>query len=300
MSIPRIDIGIACSAHQIPNWWLNLFASLMRDLEGGAFELGQLLGNQSALREFNKNRDVGAVFAPATENKRNNDTDANRCAIMGSFMGGGGESGVKSEWIFWVDDDTVFPDGTITRLLRLEKPFCAGLYFNTNPPYNPIAYNRVKGGGYTHLWDYAPGSVFQVDSVGMGCTLVHRSVYEKILDNFVCYQRPNGSLFPIHKGLVTENTMGYTGEDKPEVYVENNFLHMHLVKPEPNDERMFPFYAMEYGRTEDHHFCELAAQVGIRPWVDTTIVCEHWKHAPGTYENYRKEVIKRELPEVEE
>lgn len=296
-AVPRIDIGIACSAHQSPNWWGGVFSAILRELDRGAFELGQLIANQSALPEFNKNRAIGGVFAPATENKRNEKTDANRCAITGTFLAGA-ESGMRSDYIFWVDDDTVFPDGAITQLLRLDKPFCAGLYFNTNPPFNPIAYTRVEGGGYKHLWDYAPGSILEIDSVGFGCTLVHRSVFEMIMDNFVVWQRPNGSLFPIHKDLCWNDTDPMP--NGPEAYVKNGVLIMKLVKPEPNNERMFPFFSMEYGRTEDHHFCEMAAQVGIRPWVDTDIVCEHWKHAAGNYDQYQREVVKREIPEVEE
>jgi hypothetical protein len=298
VTIPRIDLGFACSAHQSPNWWAGIFSGILRELDRGAFQLGQLHANQSAMQEFNKNRTIGGIFAPATENHRNERTDANRCAVTGLFLTGG-ENGVKSDWIFWVDDDTVFPDGAITQLLRLEKPFCAGLYFNTNEPYNPIAYNRVAGGGYKHLWDYAPGSIMEVDSVGMGCTLIHRSVYERIMEEFVVFQRPNGSLFPIHKDFVWDDTDPMPN-GVPDVYVKNGVLIMKLVKPEPDDERMFPFYSMEHGRTEDHHFCELAAQVGIKPWVDTTIVCEHWKHSPGTYDNYQREVVKREIPEADE
>jgi hypothetical protein len=303
---PRVDVAFACSAHQTPNWWLGVFSMLLKEMHRGTFDLGQLIGVQSALPEFNKNRSVGGIFAPEIEAKRNQLTDVNREVLTGWFLTGS-ESGVKSDWIFWIDDDTVPPDGTISQLLRLEKPFTAGLYFNTNSPYNPICYLKAGDtGGYRHLWDYNPGSVIQVDSVGMGCTLIHRSVYEKILEEFVVFQRPNGSLFPIHKSLVyTDDTplpgSIYMPSDVfPKTYVYNNILHMKLVEPEPDNSHFFPFYAMEYCRTEDNHFCELAEQVGIKPWIDTAIVCEHWKHRCGTYDDYQKEVARVEIPEDEE
>ena len=299
MTTPRIDIGIACSAHQTPNWWGGVFGALFQEIQRGTFFLGQLIAVQSALPEFNKNHSVGGIFAPADQKRRNDLTDANREVITGTFLTGA-ESGAKADYIFWIDDDTVPPDGTISQLLRLEKPFCAGLYFNTNPPYNPIAYNKVEeSGGYRHLWDYDPGSIIQVDCVGMGCTLIHRSVYEKIIEEFTVFQRPTGSLFPMHKSLIWPE-LDPVLNGVPKTYVKGDVLHMKLVQPEPENTRLFPFYVSEYGRTEDMHFCELAAQVGFKPWIDTTIVCEHWKHKCGTYEQYQQEVVKREIPEVDE
>jgi len=298
MTIPRVDIGIACSAHQIPAWWGTLFANLMIESDRGNWQRGQLFAVQSALPDHNKNHTVGGVFADPIFKLRNERTDANRCAISGYFLEGA-ESGTKSDWLFWCDDDTVFTDGTISHLLRLDKPFVAGLYFNTNPPYNPIAYKKIDNGGYIPLWDYDAGGLFQVDAVGMGCTLIHRSVYEKIIEEHEVWQRPNGSLIPMHKSNIHVTAQGpsmdgIVGSSKEQII--DGHLIQKLVKPILDDQRkLFPFYLMEHGRTEDMHFCELAANVGFKPWVDTTIVCEHWKHKPTRYNDYRQEFIRREI-----
>lgn len=296
--IPRIDIGVACSSHQIPQWWATLWANLMKETSRGSFEYGQLFAIQSACPDFNKNQSVGGVFCDPTFKGRNEKTDANRVAVTGYFLEGG-ESGIKADYIFWNDDDTIFPDGAISKLLRLNKPIAAGLYFNTNPPYNPIAYNRLDNGGYLPLIDYSPGAVLEVDSVGMGCTLVHRSVYEKIMAEYEVFMRPNASLIPIHKSMIQTTGQGPTMTQmvngKKESFIDGHYV-IRLEKPNPEGQRqLFPFYALEYGRTEDMHFTELCASVGIKPWVDTSIICEHWKHAAKTYEDFRQEYVHREI-----
>jgi len=293
LSKPTVDIGIACSSNQLPAWWNGVFGSLMREAQRG-IEIRQLLAIGSALPDFNKNNTIGVSILDqqAEGKKRMNRTDANRNEMSNRFISGGSLG--PSEWIFMIDDDTIPEDGALTKLLALEKDFVAGLYFNTNPPYNPIAYARNKTGiGYYALYDYPYGMLMPVDSVGMGCTLIHRSVFERIQAEHEVWVRPNGSLFPVHKSQVYANApAGLEGEAKQE-YVAGGWAITKVAKPAEDDNRAWPFYSMEYGRTEDHHFCELAANVGIQPWVDTRILCKHMKPQAMEYPRYRKEVNER-------
>ena len=126
----------------------------------------------------------------------------------------------------------------------------------------------------------------------MGCTLLHRSVFERIQDEHQVFVRPNGSLIALHRSQIYFPGKRWKG--RREEYKEGEWLHMRLQEPGEDDDRPWPFFAMEYGRTEDHHFWELAASVGIRPWVDTSIVCQHWKMKATTYEDYKAEVARQE------
>lgn len=300
MSRPKVDIGIACSANQHLSFWGNLMGVLLQEQQRG-IEIGQIMTIGSALPDWNKNDILGGTelkpLANVNEKGRNEKTDANRGLISHRFLGGSPESEWKADWIMWFDDDVVVPVGVISSLLALEKDAVAGLYFNGNPPYNPIAYFRAKDGiGYEALYDYPYGSLMSVDSVGMGCTLVHRSVFEKIMDAYTVYVRPNGSLMPVLKSNVNPVVQGWDvgsiANGKSESVVGGYFVQK-VQPPAEDDKRAFPFFSMEYGRTEDHHFWELAAAVGVRPWVDTTITCGHVKHRATEYKQYKEYLNER-------
>ena len=126
-------------------------------------------------------------------------TDQSRNHIVSHHLAG------TSDAIWWIDDDVVPPAGALERLLALDAPIAAGVYYLGKPPCNPVIYQRREDGLYKPLWDYQVGEIIGADSVGMGCTLVRREVYERIQEEHVLFQRRrNGTLMPVHRDDVVE------------------------------------------------------------------------------------------------
>jgi hypothetical protein len=302
MTRAKVDVAVACAGMQSPDWWSPWAAMLLEAQKTGEVDIVHLWALQSALPDHNKNHCIsdslnptkteGQGIAPDTEKRRNDKTDANRVEITRRFLE------FDSDWIFWVDDDTVPPLGALTHLLSLGRDFVAGLYYYNKPPHNPIAYIRREGSPYYDpIWNFPYGTLMPVDSVGMGCTLIHRSVYERIMQNFTVVMRPNGSLAPIRNDLITGELTQFkegTLAEVPQPRIENGNMVIPVWTPEVDDNRPWPFYAMEYGRTEDHHFCEMAIQSGARPYIDSTVNCQHWKMKPADRLNYKREWMSRE------
>jgi len=263
--IPVVDIGVACAPHQSPDWWAPVMALILETERSGKVKIGRIRTVSSALPDANKNNTVGQI------KRRWSLTDANREVISNGFVND------DADYIFWIDDDTVPPAGTITHLIRLGRPFVAGLYFLPRKPYNPIAYKRHEDDGlYYPVYNYTKGALMEVDSVGMGCTLIHRSVYEKIRDEHQVYVKHNGAIVPIHKRNILNPVVSKHLKRK-EPYIRAGIYHEQMVPQPEDDGRNFPYYLLEHGRTEDHYFCELAANVGIKPMIDTSVTCQHWK-----------------------
>jgi hypothetical protein len=273
-----VDIAVACSGSVAVGWWTAVTNLLISEIKGGV-NIKHIHTAGSALPDVNKIRILAGV---ENEKRRQSLTDINRSLNAKAFL-----MNSDTEWLFWIDDDTIPPAGAIRSLLKHGKPFVAGLYFLAGPPHNPIVYykHQKQDWGYSPMWDYPKGALTQVDAVGMGCTLIHRSVYEKIMEAHDLYVRPNGTFFPVLKKNVLAS-IDPPQNGLPRTYISNGRLHQEVHLIEDDDQRPWPFYSLEYGRTEDMWFCEMAAEVGIRPWVDTRIVCRHLKQQEITEQTY--------------
>lgn len=102
-----------------------------------------------------------------------------------------------AEWFFWLDDDMSGPTNALTALLAhakmLKIPVISGIYLTkkSHGQRGLSALQKVQTAGKTP-WDKQnygymplplegqPGRFVSVDVIGLGCCLMHRSVFEKM------------------------------------------------------------------------------------------------------------------------
>ena len=87
----------------------------------------------------------------------------------------------KFEWLFFIDHDVILPPNTFIKLneymLDGTIPIFGGLYFIRSFPSEPLLY-RGLGTGHYRNWKF--GDKVWVDGMGMGCTMIHRSILEAV------------------------------------------------------------------------------------------------------------------------
>ncbi len=254
----KIVIGIPSYGAQSPAWWSRLVL-LVGTLPKQGVDFRGLTCTSSML------------------------TDKNRNMIVESFLR------TDADWLFWLDADTVPPVGGIRRLLDTGKSLVSGLYYLRSKPFTPVAYLRQSDNRYRPLSEWERGEIVPVDAAGMGCCLVHRSVYEEIKNKYEVLQRHTGGLTAVHRddilGRVPESPT--RKQRKRDGQVLNGVLQERLVPP--TAEVPFPFFVLEHNRTEDLWFYEIAARVGCKAWVDTSVECGHVGEREVNGEAYRRE-----------
>jgi len=90
------------------------------------------------------------------------------------------ESG--AEYMFFLDSDVILPNDAVVRLLSHNQDIISGVYHVRHNPITPAMWKESPEfpGKYNPIVGYNEGSLIDVDSIGMGCCLIHKRVFEKL------------------------------------------------------------------------------------------------------------------------
>ncbi len=238
---PSVMLGLTTYGPQDQSWWKHLLAFVI-SCQGNDIDL--------------LNISVASGMA----------IDHNRNQVADEFLRS------DAEWLFWMDADNVYPLGALPRLLATEKKLVTGIYFTKEENPHPVVYNRVISGQYKAIEDWNRGELLPIDMAGMGMCLTHRSVFEDIKKNYTVVQRSTGSITLIHNSDIhgkLEKTCKHT-----DFVVQHGRLTVNVQQPD-FDYHFFPFFNLEYLRTEDVGFFEIARRSGHQAYCDTSVVTEH-------------------------
>lgn len=256
----RLGVGVALGKVQRPQWWGPLVNTAYQLARDEVFDGIDWYFVGSAMTDFNRNEIVHKFLK----------TDATH--------------------LWFIDDDTVPTTDAVTRLLQLDTDVANGVYYQRTGTHHPVAYGRDASGLYQHLSNFVRGEIFEPESVGMGNTLIKRTVFDTIMDQYSVYRHTiKRTLYPVHKDDVTsqpyENVTvpKYIHERAPMVIqgpADRGYLVWPVEGPvdfsvEANKDVKWPFFGMEAGRTEDHWFNEMVLRCGLKVLVDTWNEAEH-------------------------
>lgn len=138
-----------------------------------------------------------------------------------------------AEYFFFLDDDLVGPDNTLITMLGYKVPIVSGLYWakKRKQERGLAAWMKVKDNplGYLAIDFKQNGRLAQVDVCGLGCTLLHRSVFERASQPWFVWEAdgPSEDFYFLEK---VARELGI----KPVVDMELGFKHIGTFMIEPD------------------------------------------------------------------
>lgn len=86
-----------------------------------------------------------------------------------------------AEYFFFLDDDLVGPDDALITMLGYRLPIISGLYWaKKRKEERGLAAWMKFSDGYLAIDKRQNGRLVQVDVIGLGCALIHRSMFERL------------------------------------------------------------------------------------------------------------------------
>jgi len=168
---------------------------------------------------------------------------------------------MDGDWLLFIDSDMVFQPGTIADIIQTREKYdfdiLGGLCHQRMEPYQPTVYRRAANHehGYTFLETWPEGAAIEVDATGMAFCLIHKRVFDRIL----------------------EKNIGQPMPPREE--------RLRMAPP--------PFFRWEGEYGEDFDFCQQAQESGSRIYVDTTIEIGHVGQHIISRDTFLKEIAFR-------
>lgn len=88
--------------------------------------------------------------------------------------------------VFWCDSDIILPSHAITSLVKADRHFITGMYFQRRYPFQPQIYMYDPHGGkgnkgtFRNLIEWPEGVVAPIDGCGFGCVLTSMDLLRSI------------------------------------------------------------------------------------------------------------------------
>jgi hypothetical protein len=206
-------------------------------------------------------------------------TDMARNEVVNRFLA------TEAEWLQWIDADNTVSVGMIRRLLDTKKSLVTGVYVKRdekNP--EPILYLSGNDGMYQNLTTWRRGEILPIDAAGLGGCLVHRSVFDDVKKNYRILERVNGGIVVVHKDDIDGDIFDESKNTDGKV-IEGSYHDRLQI---PKHKHTFPYFMIEYARTEDYGFFERARRVGHSLWADTSVELGHVGKHIHKPEDWRK------------
>lgn len=159
------------------------------------------------------------------------------------------------EYLGSIDSDVKPQPDAFLRLLARNQPFVSGLYYRRSPPEGiPVA---IKNGQWvTH---FVPGTMFEVDTVGAGLLLIHRSVLEKTLEK--------GGQRPL------QGKVWFDWKVDCRNIQDSNGKMVHI---------------QDECQSEDFSYCRWLKRVlGVKIMLDTSVVAKHVGYGEADYGSFK-------------
>lgn len=146
------------------------------------------------------------------------------------------------EYLFFLDADVGFNDDDFIKLLSHKKEIVSGAY--------PMKTIPLKWNFTLETPEKREGNLIAIQKIGIGFTLIHRSVFEKIIKKF----GDELKYFPAHENINYKMT---------EKDFNNSYHFFHEYKL---DNVYLP---------EDLSFFQRVKDCGVQPWLDVSINLSH-------------------------